>query len=61
MAAVQFERDLRGVLPTIQVPTLVLHRAGDPLYPGWSRPLSRRAHPWGEVRPSFKVRITCST
>jgi pimeloyl-ACP methyl ester carboxylesterase/class 3 adenylate cyclase len=29
LAVVQFERDLRGVLPTIQVPTLVLHRAGD--------------------------------
>jgi class 3 adenylate cyclase len=25
----QLERDLRGVLPTIQVPTLVLHRAGN--------------------------------
>jgi class 3 adenylate cyclase len=29
VTAVQFERDLRGVLPTIQVPTLVLHRAGN--------------------------------
>jgi pimeloyl-ACP methyl ester carboxylesterase len=29
LAVVQFERDLRGVLPTIQVPTLVLHRAGN--------------------------------
>jgi pimeloyl-ACP methyl ester carboxylesterase len=30
MYATQFERDLRGVLPTIRVPTLVLHRAGNP-------------------------------
>jgi class 3 adenylate cyclase len=29
MYAVQFERDLRSVLPTIRVPTLVLHRAGN--------------------------------
>jgi class 3 adenylate cyclase len=29
MYATQFERDLRGVLPTIRVPTLVLHRAGN--------------------------------
>src|SRR5215470_17660822 len=29
MYAVQLERDLRGVLPTIRVPTLVLHRAGN--------------------------------
>jgi class 3 adenylate cyclase len=29
MSAFTLERDLRGVLPTIRVPTLVLHRAGD--------------------------------
>jgi class 3 adenylate cyclase len=29
MYAAHFERDLRGVLPTIRVPTLVLHRVGD--------------------------------
>src|SRR5262249_47683674 len=29
MYAAHLERDLRGVLPTIRVPTLVLHRVGD--------------------------------
>jgi pimeloyl-ACP methyl ester carboxylesterase len=29
MYATQFERDLRGVLPSIRVPTLVLHRVGN--------------------------------
>src|ERR1051325_1132126 len=29
MYGAQLERDLRGVLPTIRVPTLVLHRAGN--------------------------------
>jgi pimeloyl-ACP methyl ester carboxylesterase len=29
VSAFEFERDLRGVLPAIRVPTLVLHRAGD--------------------------------
>ena len=38
--------DVRHVLPTISVPALVLHCAGDPLCPvGWG-PLSGRADPW---------------
>jgi class 3 adenylate cyclase/alpha-beta hydrolase superfamily lysophospholipase len=32
-AAVTMERDLRAVLPSIRVPTLVLHRAGDRAFP----------------------------
>ncbi len=32
LAAAAFQRDLRGVLPTIRVPTLVVHRVGDRVF-----------------------------
>jgi class 3 adenylate cyclase len=58
------EIDIRPILPTIQVPTLILHRVGDRLMNpggaryGWPdprrqiRPSGRRPRPWvGEVDP----------
>ena len=57
--AAQCERDLRRVLSTIQVPTLVLHQAGDlHLRVGHGRYLAEHL---GRSTSSFQGRITYST
>ena len=37
--------DVRPILPTITVPTLVVHSAGDPMIQRRARPLPRKPHP----------------
>jgi pimeloyl-ACP methyl ester carboxylesterase len=42
--------DLRAVLPSIRVPTVIVHREGDAIIPCRQRPLPRRRHPGCPLR-----------
>ena len=44
------ELDVRAILPTIRVPTLVLHHAEDPIDPPAMGQVRRRSHTGREIR-----------
>ena len=44
-----YENDARHLLPSIRVPTLILHRKGDSTGPGRMRTRHGSEDPWGEV------------
>ena len=51
--------DMRAVLPSIHVPTLVLHRRDDRMMPRRAWPLPRRADPRRALRRAARRAITC--
>ena len=54
------EFDVRDVLPSIRVPTLVMHRPRGQLHQGRALPLHRRAHAGRALRGAGGARTTCS-
>ncbi len=50
MVPLATEMDVRAVLPTVRVPTLVLHHTDDPMHPAREGQVHRRAHTGREIR-----------
>ena len=48
--------DVRDILPTINVPTLIIHRTGDLFLPGRQRPVSSGAHSRSTARRARRER-----